>query len=62
LSSFYFSAQEILADCGDVFKYSLSASVFSHDEGAKEDYVVLKQKSATVISISVVLETIAQWW
>lgn len=36
------------------------ASILSHYEGPKEDYVVMKHKSATIISISAVLQTTAQ--
>lgn len=51
-----------MADSGDVFKYSLSAGIFSHNEDAKEDYVVLEHKSLKITSVSVVLETTAQRW
>lgn len=51
-----------MIDSGHVLKFSLSTSVFAHNEGAEEDYVVLKHKSATIISVSVALEMITQQW
>lgn len=45
-----------------MFLNSLSASTFSHDEGTGEDYVVLKHKSAILISVLVTLGTTAQQW
>lgn len=45
-----------------MFLNSLSASTFSHDEGAREDYLVLKHKSAIIISVLVILGTTAQQW
>lgn len=62
-SSFYFSfkLRRFWQTVG-MFLNSLSASTFSHDEGAREDYLVLKHKSAIIISVLVILGTTAQQW